>query len=202
MLKLKMKNLNVVLGIMLVGLMYHTPLFLHNVATNLIGRAILVVILVYLALVCDFSCAVIFSLIIIVLFQNTMEGFQEGMDEGEEEEEEDESMDEATKNSLKSGGNELKDGATDAVGVSVDRNIESLGDFVKATVKNANGMADNAVKVTSGFENQEGFLGMNMLKKNKFLKKMSNNIFGNMTDLDRSIKTSSEKATRDASKDL
>lgn len=74
MLKLKKQNLNIVLGLVLVGLMYHTPRFLYNVATNLLGRAVLVIVLVYLAVICDFSCAVIFSLIIIVLFQNTVEG--------------------------------------------------------------------------------------------------------------------------------
>lgn len=74
MLKLKKQNLNIVLGLVLVGLMYHTPRFLYNVSTNLLGRAILVILLVYLAVVCDFSCAVIFSLIIVVLFQNTIEG--------------------------------------------------------------------------------------------------------------------------------
>lgn len=74
MLKLKKQNLNIVLGLVLVGLMYHTPRFLYNLATNLLGRAVLVIVLVYLAVICDFSCAVIFSLIIIVLFQNTIEG--------------------------------------------------------------------------------------------------------------------------------
>lgn len=74
MLNFKKKNLNIVLGAILFGLMYHTPSFLHNVATNILGRAILLIILSYLSLLCDFSCAVIFALIIIVLFQNTVEG--------------------------------------------------------------------------------------------------------------------------------
>ncbi len=74
MLNFKKKNLNIVLGGILFGLMYHTPSFLHNVATNILGRAILLIILSYLSLLCDFSCAVIFALIIIVLFQNTVEG--------------------------------------------------------------------------------------------------------------------------------
>ena len=74
MLNFKKKNLNIVLGAILVGLMYHTPSFLHNVATNILGRVILLIILSYLSLRCDFSCAVIFALIIIVLFQNTVEG--------------------------------------------------------------------------------------------------------------------------------
>ena len=66
MLKLKKQNLNIVLGLLLIGLMYHTPIFLHNIATNVLGRAVIIIILLYLAIECDFSCAVIFSLIVIV----------------------------------------------------------------------------------------------------------------------------------------
>ena len=80
MLKLKAKNLNLLLGALLVGLMYHTPIFLNDLADNLFGRLILVIGLIYLYLKCDFSCAIIFCLIIIVLHQNTLEGFKEGND--------------------------------------------------------------------------------------------------------------------------
>ena len=54
MLKLKKQNLNIFLGLVLVGLMYHTPRFLHNVATNLLGRGVLIIVLLYLAIICDF----------------------------------------------------------------------------------------------------------------------------------------------------
>ena len=97
MLNLKKKNLNIVLGVILIGLMYHTPSFLHNVATNVLGRATLLIILSYLSLRCDFSCAIIFALIIIVLFQNTVEGLggmsQTTVTTTEEEVEEQEAQD-------------------------------------------------------------------------------------------------------------
>ena len=213
MLKIKMKNLNIFLGLVLVGLMYHTPAFLHDVATNMIGRSVLLIVLVYLALICEFSCAVIFALIIIVLFQNTMESFVEGMettdDDEEEEEKEKEGMDEAgeasdgAKNSLKSGAGAGSGALAKAGGVSFSRDIRSMGDFVGSTAKNAMGLAGQTAKMTSGFENkQEGFLGMNLVKDAKIFKNLSNNIFGNITDLDRSIKTNSEKATISSTKDF
>jgi hypothetical protein len=217
MLKMKMKNLNIFLSLVLVGLMYHTPTFLHDVATNMIGRSILLITLVYLALACEFSCSVIFALIIIVLFQNTIEGFTEGIDDGvddlEEEEEEPmnnkEGMDEAgdakdsAKDSLKSGARAGSDALAESTGVSFSRKISSMGDFASATYKNAMGLAGQTAKMTSGFENkQEGFLGMNFVKDAKLFKNLSNNIFGNMTDLDRSIKTNSEKATISSTKDF
>ena len=213
-----MKNLNIFLSLVLVGLMYHTPTFLHDVATNMIGRSILLITLVYLALACEFSCSVIFALIIIVLFQNTLEGFTEGMDHDiddlEEEEEEEamnnkEGMDEAgdakdsAKDSLKSGAGAGSDALAESTGVSFSRKIRSMGDFASATYKNAMGLAGQTAKLTSGFENkQEGFLGMNFVKDAKLFKNLSNNIFGNMTDLDRSIKTNSEKATISSTKDF
>ena len=80
---LRMKNLNLVLALALLGLMYKTPLFLLDIANNLIGRAILVIALAYIVIRCDFSCAILFSLIIIVLFHNNVEGFIEGLDEEE-----------------------------------------------------------------------------------------------------------------------
>lgn len=208
---MKMKNLNIFLSLVLVGLMYHTPAFLHDVATNIIGRSILLVVLVYLALMCEFSCAVIFALIVIVLFQNTMESFVEGMETTDDDEEEEgkEGMDEANeagdnaKDSLKSGAGSGSDALAKAGGVSFSRKIRSMGDFVGATAQNAMGLAGQTAKMTSGFENkQEGFLGMNLVKDAKIFKKLSNNIFGNITDLDRSIKTNSEKATISSTKDF
>ncbi len=208
---MKMKNLNIFLGLVLVGLMYHTPAFLHDVATNMIGRSILLIVLVYLALMCEFSCAVIFALIVIVLFQNTIESFVEGMETTDDDEEEEgkEGMDDAdeagdsAKDSLKSGAGAGSDALAEAGGVSFSREIRSMGDFVGATAKNAMGLAGQTAKMTSGFENkQEGFLGMNLVKDAKIFKNISKNIFGNITDLDRSIKTNSEKATISSTKDF
>ena len=210
MLKIKMKDLNIFLGLVLVGLMYHTPAFLHDVSTNMIGRCVLLLVLVYLALMCEFSCAVIFALIMIVLFQNTMESFVEGMETtDDDEEEEKEGIDEAGEagnsatNSLKSGAGEGSGALAKAGGVSFSRDIRSMGDFVGSTAKNAMGLAGQTAKMTSGFENkQEGFLGMNLVKDAKIFKNFTKNIFGNMTDLDRSIKTNSEKATISSTKDF
>ena len=207
---MKMKNLNIFLSLVLVGLMYHTPAFLHDVATNIIGRSVLLITLVYLALVCEFSCAVIFALIVIVLFHNTVEGFVEGMETTDDDEEEGkEGMDEAgdakdsAKDSLKSGAGAGSDALAESTGVSFSRDIKSMGDFASATYKNAMGLAGQTAKMTSGFENkQEGFLGMNLVKDAKIFKNLSNSIFGNITDLDRSIKTNSEKATISSTKDF
>jgi hypothetical protein len=60
--------------------MYQTPLFLSDIANNMIGRAILVISLAFIIIRCDFSCAILFSLIIIVLLHNSIEGFVENLD--------------------------------------------------------------------------------------------------------------------------
>ncbi len=80
---LRMKNLNLFLAFALLALMYKTPLFLMDIANNLIGRAILVISLAFIVIRCDFSCAILFSLIIIVLLHNSVEGFIEGLDDAE-----------------------------------------------------------------------------------------------------------------------
>lgn len=77
---LRMKNLNLFLAFVLLALMYQTPLFLSDIAKNTIGRAILVISLAFIIIRCDFSCAILFSLIIIVLLHNSVEGFVENLD--------------------------------------------------------------------------------------------------------------------------
>ena len=76
--KLKMKNLNLLFAAALILLMYRTPSFLTDIATSAFGRAALVIILAYVLIYCEFSCAIFFALIVIVLFHNTLEGFKEG----------------------------------------------------------------------------------------------------------------------------
>ena len=77
---LRMKNLNVFLAFALLALMYNTPIFLRDITNSMIGRAVLVISLAFIVIRCDFSCAILFSLIIIVLFHNTVEGFIETLD--------------------------------------------------------------------------------------------------------------------------
>lgn len=94
--KLKMKNLNLLFAGVLILLMYKTPTFLDDVTTSVFGRAALVIVLAYTLIYCEFSCSVLFALIIIVLFHNTLEGLvgedkskkNKKKDEGEAEEEE------------------------------------------------------------------------------------------------------------------
>ena len=220
MLKLKKQNLNIVLGLVLIGLMYQTPRFLHNIATNVLGRAVLIIILLYLAVACDFSCAVIFSLIIIVLFQNTIEGMEE-MNEEEKAEEEEENLEEDGEESNKEGNenmdedddgaqekgeetfNKGSDAATSSLGVSLKRPIESVMGFFSATAQNAKGLTKLAsgikpkegMETTENMETTEGFLGMNLVNDVGKLTKNFGNSLRNLTDLDRKLKTTAETNT-------
>lgn len=222
MLKLKKQNLNIVLGLLLIGLMYHTPTFLHNMATNVLGRAVIIIILLYLAVACDFSCAVIFSLIVIVLFQNTIEGFPEkkkekkkaegeeigpetgDLEEGNENKDDEDGAQDKGEETLNKG----SDAATDALGVSLKRPIDSLIGFFSATVKNAKGLTKLAsgttdkLSSTENMETTEGFLGMNLVNDiQKHAKNFGNNL-RNITDLDRRLKTSAESNTIASTKDF
>lgn len=232
MLKLKKQNLNIVLGLVLIGLMYHTPRFLHNVATNILGRAVLIIVLLYLAVACDFSCAVIFSLIVIVLFQNTIEGMEE-MNEEEKAEEEDQEKevaenedgevleedveqegnqnmedDDDDEDSAKKQGKEKlnagTDAATGALGVSLKRPIDSFFGFFSATAQNAKGLTKLAtgIKPKEGMETTEGFLGMNLVNDIGKLTKNVGSSLRNITDLDRRLKTSAESNTIASTKDF
>ena len=78
---LKMKNMSLFLALALVGLMYHTPSFLKYFSNTMVGRFALLVALAFTVIKCDFACAVIFALVIIVLMHNTTEGFKEGADD-------------------------------------------------------------------------------------------------------------------------
>ena len=94
--KLKMENLNLLFAAALILLIYKTPAFLSDISNSIFGRASLVIILSYILLYCDLSCAILFALIIIILFHNKMEGFnqdEEGFEQEEEDGEEDEEED-------------------------------------------------------------------------------------------------------------
>ena len=173
--KLKMKNLNLLFAAALILLMYKTPAFLTDIATSVFGRAALVIVLAYTLIYCEFSCAVFFALIIIVLFHNTLEGFKEGEGKGglmaqltaedpEKEPEDDEK--------------EPEDDEKDDKDKSTDEEDEGEEEE---------------------FSGKEGFLGFNMISK----KALNKNILGdlrntmkhNLTDFDRFLKTNSEKNT-------
>jgi len=168
--KLKMKNLNLLFAAALILLMYRTPSFLTDIATSAFGRAALVIILAYVLIYCEFSCAIFFALIVIVLFHNTLEGFKEGessmADITEKEPEEDPPGDEEEED-------------TEEEDKEEEEEEEEEG--------------------KEGKEGKEGFLGFNMISKkvmNKnFLGDLRNTMKHNLTDFDRFLKTNSEKST-------
>ena len=174
---LKMKNLNLLFAAALILLMYKTPSFLTDITTSIFGRAALVIVLAYTLIYCEFSCSVFFALIIIVLFHNTLEGFKEGHDEdGKKEDKEDKDDDDE----------EEED--DDEKEEEEEENEEKGG-----------GDKDDEEDDEDTFKNKEGFLGSNMISKkvmNKnFIGNLRNNLTNNLTDLDRFLKTKSEKNT-------
>ena len=210
MLNYKKEYLNILLGAVLIGLMYHTPSFLMDVTTNMLGRLTLVIVLAYLVLRCDFSCAVIFALIIIVLFHNTVEGFKEGKDdekkkksEGEDEEdEEDENEDEEDEESAKDQAKGVVADTGAAFGADTEQSIKTPGDLLLAAKKNGDGVTKEVGPLED--EKKEGFLGMNLAKhvlSKKGLDSLRDNLFSNVIDMDRYLKTSAERNSISASKD-
>ena len=171
--KLKMKNLNLLFAAALILLMYRTPSFLTDIATSAVGRTALVIILAYVLIYCEFSCAIFFALIVIVLFHNTIEGFKEGKGglvaqltkKNPEEDPEDE-----------------------------DKEKEDTEEEEEDTKDD-----EEEEEEEEEDERKEGFLGFNMISKkvmNKnFLGDLRNTMKHNLTDFDRFLKTNSEEAT-------
>tara|TARA_B100000795_G_scaffold26710_1_gene17719 strand:- start:4710 stop:5213 length:504 start_codon:yes stop_codon:yes gene_type:complete len=157
---LKMKNLNLFFAATLILLMYKTPIFLTDIAAGMLGRLVLIIILVYTLIFCDFSCSIFFALIIIVLFHNTMEGL-------------------------------TMDGITDEVPVGEESMVVDEEDQETMVVDKEEEDEEEEVK--------EGFLGLNMISKkvlNKnFIGNLRNSLKSNLTDLDRFLKTNSERNT-------
>lgn len=208
MLNYKKEYLNILLGAVLIGLMYHTPSFLMDVTTNMLGRLTLVIVLAYLVLRCDFSCAVIFAIIIIVLFHNTVEGFKEGKDDDkkkkkskdEDEEDEDEEDEDSAKDQAK--GVVSDTGA--AFGADTEQTIKTPGDLLVAAKKNGDGVTKEVGPLDEEEGKKEGFLGMNLAKhvlSKKGLDSLRDNLFSNVIDMDRYLKTSAERNSISASKD-
>jgi hypothetical protein len=175
--KLKMKNLNLFFAAALILLMYKTPIFLTDIAASIIGRTILMVILVYILLYCEFSCAILFALIIIVLFHNTVEGLVEGKD-GEDKEEDKEG-----------GEDDDEDDEGDEEDDDDEEDDKDSGDIKKNLIAALGGES----------KKEEGFLGYRMIKdkvlNKKFIGDLRNTLKNNLTDLDRYMKTNSEKNT-------
>ena len=181
--KLKMKNLNLLFAGVLILLMYKTPTFLDDVTTSVFGRAALVIVLAYTLIYCEFSCSVLFALIIIVLFHNTLEGFKEGAGE--------EGAEGGKKKEKKKKSNSAEEEEGDEEG---DEEGEEEGD--------AEG--DDEGQEEGDEEGKEGFLGINMIS-NKVLNKnfiggLRNNLKHNLTDFDRFLKTDSERNTISSTK--
>ena len=168
--KLKMKNLNLLLVAVLILLMYKTPSFLTDITTNVFGRIALVITLAYILIYCEFSCAIVFSLIIIVLFHNTMEGMSvEGnANEGGEGDE--------------GGEDELSDKQAEE---EMEKAEEKAGEKAGFTGKEGF-LGINMIK--------EKVLNKNIISN------LRRSLTHNLTDLDRYFKTNAETNTMSATK--
>ena len=189
--KLKMKNLNLLLVAVLILLMYKTPSFLTDITTNVFGRIALVITLAYILIYCEFSCAIVFSLIIIVLFHNTMEGMSV---EGNANE-----------------GGEGDEGGEDNEGGEGGEGDELSDEQAEEEMKQADEQAEEEMEKAeekagekAGFTGKEGFLGINMIKEKVLNKNIISNLrrslTHNLTDLDRYFKTNAETNTMSATK--
>jgi len=163
--KLKMKNLNLLFAAALILLMYRTPSFLTDIATSAFGRAALVIILAYVLIYCEFSCAIFFALIVIVLFHNTIEGFKEGA-----------GLDSITKK------NPEEDPPEDE-----DKEKEDTEEEEEDTENNEEEEEDEGKEGFLGISKKA-------MNKN-FLGDLRNTMKHNLTDFDRFLKTNSEKST-------
>ena len=192
---LKMKNMSLFLALALVGLMYHTPSFLKYFSNTMVGRFALLVALAFTVIKCDFACAVIFALVIIVLMHNTTEGFKEGAD--------DTTMTAAEKAAADAA-------AADAKERQEKESQKKKGANLTSTVTdNAINMgkttADAAEQKNDGsFTNREPFAGKMISNVKDSLLHSYNqaqDIFkSNLLDLDREMKAGAEKRSINATK--
>lgn len=195
---LRMKNLNLFLALALLALMYKTPLFLMDIANNIIGRSILVISLAFIVIRCEFSCAILFSLIIIVLLHNSVEGFIEGT--GNEAAEAEDAKEEAAEANDKV--DRLEAEADDAAATAATAEEVEAKEAEKNVLEVANDAQDIAdaqdIDDAQGFANQpETFIG-GFLKKN--LNKARKVLRSNITDLDRELKAGAERRSISATK--
>ena len=178
MVNLEMKNLSFFLTVLLIMLMYYTPKSLKDISNDFLGKIFLVVLLSYIALFCDLACAIIFALIIIVLLHDNKEPFALG---GLKEviTKTTESADNAERRMDEDEEDEEDDDGQEGFKESHEHDYDSFKGKKKK---------------------KEGFGGKNTIKtvNNKLRKYLGFSI----TDLDRQIKTSSEKNSQEATKDL
>lgn len=193
---LKMKNISVFLALALVGLMYHTPYFLKDLSNNIFGKFLLVITLAYITIQCEFSCAVIFALIIIVLLHNTKEGFEEGM----KCKKDDEMWDEKSKKCVPIDDPEkklVKKAKKDVA--KVDKDFSKMTNKNKSKAKKA-----IALDKQKNGDSKEPFTGQLISDVTSGLSKSYSNaqdLFkSNIIDLDREMKTGAEKRSMNATK--
>ena len=200
--KFKKQNLSLVLGILLLILMYRTPLFLKDFSNQPLGKLILVCLLAYFALDCDIACAILFASIIIVLLHDTKEGFKEGgftkgnlrkfmknVDKNATSAEQ--KMGFKMREGMKEGG--PKKGGKHK-GKHKDHHEESESEEEEEVEEE-----DEDDKQGMMNDDQEGFIGLNNIKN--VTDKLQNYLGFSITDLDRFMKTSSEKNTIASTKD-
>ena len=201
--KFKKQNLSLILGILLIMLMYKTPQSLKQFSNQVMGKLILVTILIYLALGCDLACAMIFAAIIIVLLHDSREGFKEGKFMGGQ-------LNKLYKKSQKNA-----DNAQEQLGFKIREGMKGGKKKKKDTEvkKGDNGTKDKGKEVVKGEEEsedegdegmmeddgQEGFIGLDNMKN--VTNKLQNYLGFSIPDLDRFMKTSSQKNTIAATKD-
>jgi len=177
---LRMKNLNLVLALALLGLMYKTPVFLLDVTNNPFGRIILVIALAYIVIRCDFSCAILFSLIIIVLFHNNIEGFVEGLTIDDDDDDDEEPKDSGS-------GDEEKKGSDDK---------EKKG----SDDKEKKGSDDKEKKGSDDKESMEELMEEPFTGMTKKVNSLRQVLRSNITDLDRELKVGAERRSISATK--
>ena len=152
--------------------MYHTPQPLKDFSNQMVGKVVLIALLTYFALGCDMACAIIFAGIIVVLLQNNKEGFKEGA-----------GLMQGRLKKLESKSRSVADSQTEGFKEGADECEDGDEDCNKEK-----------------FEEKEGFVTINKLKE--INGKLQNYLGFSITDLDRFMKTSSEKNTISSTKDL
>ena len=198
MVKFKKQNLSLVLGILLLILMYKTPVFLKEFSNQSLGKLILVGLLSYFALDCDIACAILFASIIIVLLHDTKEGFKEGATHLEKFAKKATNRADAAEKKM---GFKTREGMKD--GTDHDHTDENhkhkTGGDSDSDSDSDDDSGDSDKKNEGMFEDTEGFIGLNNLKN--VTGKLQNYLGFSITDLDRFMKTSSEKNSIASTKD-
>jgi len=198
MMKFKKQNLSLVLGILLLILMYKTPLFLKDFSNQPLGKLILVGLLAYFALDCDIACAILFASIIIVLLHDTKEGFKEGSFTKGNLRKFIKNVDRNATSAEKQIGFKMREGMKEGDGhTHGDDDHKHKKKKEEAEEDEEEEEEDKMIK--EKMEEKEGFIGLNNIKN--VTDKLQNYLGFSITDLDRFMKTSSEKNTIASTKD-